>query len=112
MRSRLQIKLDARYKGYPQWEYCINRPERTSKFFQAGTRYESMQIFFQWRRWCWETWGPSKELSEWLDDATTPRTVIAPEDHNPHWCWLNDQFATRIYLRTDAELTLFLLRWA
>ena len=110
MKSRLHTKLDARYKGYPQWTYCVNRPERTSIFYRAGTRYESMQIFFQWRRWCWETWGPSKELYEWLDDMT-PRQV-GIEDHNDHWCWLNDQYSTRIYLRTDAELTLFLLRWA
>lgn len=112
MKSRLQTKMDARYKGYPDWQYFIGRPERTSRFFHTPTRYASMQIFLQWRRWCWETWGPSKELTEWLDDVITPRTVVAPEDHNLHWCWVNDQYSTRIYLRTDSELTLFLLKWA
>lgn len=110
MSIKLYTKMDARYKGYPSWQYFISRPFRHGRT-NYPTRYESMQIFFQWRRWCWQTWGPSKELADWLED-TVPRPNVTPEDHNQHWAWVSDSTNTRIYLRGDAELTMFLLRWS
>lgn len=110
MSKKIYIKLDARYTGYPNWKYFVPRPNRTS-LMGAATRYESMQLFNSWREWCWDTWGASKELSDWQDDMI-PRPDIEPVAKNDHWCWVNDTNTTRIYLCDDAELVLFLLKWA
>jgi len=111
MSKNMFVRMDARYTGYPSWQLFIPRPTRQLGQVNYPTRYESMQTFFQWRRWCWSTWGPSKELSDWLDDCITRHNVV-PEDQNPHWCWINDKVNTRIYLRGEQELTAFLLKWA
>jgi len=71
---------------------------------------ESYQKFYEWRNWCWQTWGPSKELQHWLEDLRNPNQLAV--SHNEQWCWQNDEYATRIYLRTDKELSIFLLKWS
>jgi hypothetical protein len=111
MSKNIFVRMDARYTGYPSWQFFIPRIKRQTGKTNTPTHYESMQVFFQWRRWCWTVWGPSKELSNWLDDCI-PRPTIAAEDQNPQWCWVNDKNSTRIYLRGDQELTAFLLKWA
>ena len=110
MSKKIYIELDARYKGYPYWKYLVPRPNRTS-FMGVTTRYESVQIFHAWRKWCWVTWGPGKELSDWQEDQID-RNGIDAVSSNDHWCWVNDATCTRIYLHSDAELVMFLLRWA
>ena len=107
--KKMYVTLDGRHKGHPTWKYCVPRPTRNHG--QYPTRFESMQHFFDWRNWCWATWRPSKELDEWLD-GTIQRSGITPVSQNPNWCWTCDTHSQRIYLRGDAELTLFLLKWA
>jgi hypothetical protein len=110
MSKKIYIELDARYKGYPSWKYFVPRPNRIS-LMGTMTRYDSTQLFHSWREWCWQTWGASKELQDWHDDLTTrPNSNMV--SHSENWCWINDSTSTRIYLRGDAELVLFLLRWA
>lgn len=101
-------KLDKRNTGFGHWTYYINRPSRNS-LISYPSLYESQQIFFAWREWCWQTWGPSKELVDWLEDTRQTTEAVS---HNKHWCFQNDQYSTRIYLRTDKELSMFLLRWS
>jgi hypothetical protein len=101
--------MDARFKGFPIWKYYVARPLRGSNTVGITTRYESYQLFHAWREWSWSTWGPSKEIGDWLEDIKHPHLATS---HNASWCWLNDGNDSRIYLRTDAELTLFLLRWS
>ena len=94
------IKLDKRHTGEVHFDYYIpfNR-------YSNGTNNQSFYIY---RNWCWETWGSSKELVYWLKDEKYP---IIPVSHNDHWCWQNDEYATRIYLSTEKELSIFLLKW-
>lgn len=106
-KNKLFKKLDKRNTGHNHWGYYINRPKR--HYNSTFTLHQSQQVFFNWREWCWSTWGPSKELVDWLEDR---RQTTEPVSHNEHWCFQNDQYATRIYLRTDKELSLFLLRWS
>lgn len=54
-----------------------------------------------WREWCWKTWGPSRELL-W---ATTTCNPI------PCWAWDTEFRHRRLYLKSDAELTLFQLKF-
>jgi len=103
--------LDRRHTGYPQWQYYIERPLRYNYFSMSITRYESLQLFNQWRVWCWETWGASKELHEWIEDIK--HSAITPVAHNESWCWVHEVNGnSRIYLRGEPELTLFTLKWA
>lgn len=106
-KNRLFKKLDKRNTGFGHWMYYINRPKRY--YNSAFTLHQSQQVFFGWREWCWKTWGASKELVDWLEDKRQTTELVS---HNEHWCFQNDQYATRIYLRSDKELSLFLLRWS
>jgi hypothetical protein len=90
-------KLDRRHSGYGTWLAFVSRP------FGSGGR----QTFLEWREWCWATWGPSKEISEF----TRLDLFDGVASSNPHWCWQNDQQNTRLYFKTDLEATMFALRW-
>jgi hypothetical protein len=96
-------KLDRRHTGYGHFTYYVK--PRVSYL-----EYNNKQTFHEWRDWCWETWGSSKEIDEWLRDIRT-RTLAKSVSHNEHWVWQNDEHSCRIFLRTDAELALFLLKW-
>ena len=98
--SKKFFKLDGRHTGFRHFAYYI-----PLKY----TIDINDQIFYLYRNWCWETWGPSKELVYWLEDIRHP--MILPVSHNAHWAWQNDEYATRLYLRTEKELSIFLLKW-
>lgn len=97
-------KLDKRNTGWRDWKYWVEMPSE-----YGVSAYTHHQIFHEWREWCWATWGASKELTEWMEDCHYPDQELC---HNPRWCWTNDNFNTRIYLHSDAEVTHFLLRWS
>lgn len=93
-------KLDKRNNGFSKFKYSVTSISLYS------------QEFYEIRKWMWDTWGASKELKEWMIDS---RVVLASAEaiscQNEHWCWQNDEYARRLYLRTDKELVLFRLRW-
>jgi len=97
-------KLDRRHNGGLFWKYYITLPNRS---FPRNER-EPMNNFFQMREWAWQTWGPSKELLEWMADRTNESALC----QNEHWAWQSDKYHTRLYLRTDKELSFFMLRWS
>jgi hypothetical protein len=82
-------KLDRRFAGYNNFKYC-------SEFARV-----EVQKFQDIRIWCWDTWGPSCELSKY--------TKL--DIQNPAWCWASTEWYTRIYFATDAEYSWFLLKW-
>lgn len=97
-------KLDKRNKGHEYFKYYI---KTTYPISPKDPNYHEL------RSWMWKTWGPSKELVEWLDDdnekhRTTPKPLFC---QNEHWCWQNDEYYSRLYLRGDAELVVFKLKW-
>lgn len=105
------VKTNGKYNSYPDFLYNIT----VEYGRRSPSRNESIimkQDWFAVREWCWETWGPSKELEDWLIDR---QLAINEMDklvgHNVHWCWQNNQYASRIYLATDKELNWFKLRW-
>lgn len=102
-------KIDGRHSGYGQWSYYVKRP---MAFSSITNRYGSQQLFHSWFTWCWETWGPSKPLKLWYIDFDLNGDVYQDAvSHNEHWCWEMDDKQQRIFLRTDNEFSLFLLRW-
>ena len=94
------ITLDGRHKGSTCWKYFVDCP----------TGLASRQRFFEWRNWCHSTWGDSKELDEILNDKTSI-TKYDPISNNKHWCW-HTVSKYRLYLKSDEELSYFLLRWS
>ncbi len=93
-------KLDGRYTGSDFFQYCI----------QSNSLYN--KEYYDIREWCWETWGPSKELNYWLlDNKITLGLDEKVGSQNQHWCWQNDTYSRRLYFRTDKELVLLKLRW-
>lgn len=94
-------KLDRRHTGYLLWQYYVER------VYTVPYR-EAKRLFFDWREWCWEQWGPSKELNNFEYNDL----FDGMHSSNPHWCWLNDSnHRCRIYLRTEQEASMFTLKW-
>lgn len=101
-------KLDKRNNGYGMFEYYVNprHPPTMNATMNVGRRDD---MYHEVRQWCWETWGPSKELGEWANVYAMNRTDSPCQ--NEFWCWQNDSYARRIFLRTEKELILMKLRW-
>lgn len=105
-------KLDGRNTGHTYFKYSV---QVYSDYLLFKNRAVD-NYFFEMREWCWQTWGSSKELDEWLSDKpfTTTNIIVPvePKCQNVHWCWKNESNSkNRIYLRDDAELVMLKLRW-
>lgn len=94
--------LDGRYLGHEVFNYSIT------------LRYnvDSETDFVKVREWCWNVFGPSREIDLCLD----PRYNQALGDprwswHSPRTSYMNSRPRPRIYLATDREAAEFLLRW-
>jgi hypothetical protein len=97
-------KINKRFKGAGHWEYLISVPHYR----------DSRELFFEMREWCWNTWGPSKEISDWMEDTNSD--LYTPVSFNQSWCWSHDSgtphgVTHRLYIRGEKELVLFKLRW-
>ena len=90
-------KLDKRNTGYGKFKYAVTSTSLYAK------------EFYEIRAWMWDTWGASKELKDWMLDFRIALADVGCQ--NEHWCWQNDDYHRRLYLRTDKELVLFRLRW-
>lgn len=96
------IELDGRHNGFKDWKYYVKPP--ITQHYKINK-----QLFFNWREWCWKTWGPSKELT--MFDNTDLFDGV--HSSNAHWCWLNDEHGRcRIYLKTDEDASAFILNWS
>jgi hypothetical protein len=99
-------KLDKRNKGHEYFKYYI----KTS--YPVQTKDPD---YHELRAWMWQTWGPSKELVDWIDDENEKHRLVTYRKNiscqNEHWCWQNDDYYSRLYLTGDDELVLFKLRW-
>ena len=85
-------RLTRQYNGHRHFKYLIQPTDVN----QIITR----QQIAEWREWCWATWGPSRELLWAINGALD---VV--------WAWDTDNGNKRIYLKSDAELVLFQLKW-
>lgn len=106
MNEQLYQKIDGRHTGVGDWAYFTKLPPS----WKSG-RYSIDQIFYKHYAWCWETWGPSKIIHDWYNDID--RGVLKKDAfaHNEHWAYEMRLNGNRIFLRTDVELSLFLLKW-
>lgn len=101
MKSNL-VTLDRRHAGYGIWKYYVNTP--LTQHYRINKN-----LFFKWRTWCWDTWGASKEMTEYsMDDLLIENLDCS----NMHWSWQHDKYAKcRIYLKSDEDASIFVLHW-
>jgi hypothetical protein len=85
-------KLTKQYTGYSYFKYVI----QPDVFGEKNARNQLCEL----REWCHQTWGPSRELVWSID-----------HDKDAKWCWNTEFKQKRIYLKSDAELVLFELKW-
>ena len=85
-------KLTSQYNGHGSYKYIVSPVQ----FDRVAVKEQ----LCEWRAWCWNTWGPSREIL-WALTA----------DHELPWSWDTEHGNKRIYLKTDAELTLFQLKF-
>jgi len=99
---KIKIKrTDKRHTAYDRFKYYVE-----VKNDVWPDRVAVHEKFFELRLWCWETWGPSREVDRYsLDYKDTP-------DKNIHWAWLNDQYRARLYLGGPEDAAFFTLKWA
>lgn len=89
----MQVKrLTRQYNGHTHFKWLV---------VCTGTNeLQQRQELSGWREWCWSTWGPSRELL-WAKTA----------DSVPVWAWDTEHGHRRLYLKSDAELALFQLKF-
>ena len=89
-------KLDRRHTGHQVFKYYVE---------PAGHYIDSIDTLNIWREWAWATWGPGAERDVAARLAVTERREY-------QWAWDTEHGNCRIYLKTDAELSWFSLRWS
>ena len=100
MKTKIK-KLDGRYSGNEYFNYMavVNGPIWPS--------VDTIEHFRNLRQWCWETFGPSCELSEY--------TILSFNDKpvNERWCWHspNSYHGGRILIKNEEDRNWFVLRW-
>jgi hypothetical protein len=96
-------KTDKRMTGYSLFKYYIDiKYDRSDNFDQMP----ALEKFFEIRQWCWETWGPSREVDEFNN-----RSNSWMGDQNVHWAWINDAYRARLYLADTEEAAYITLKW-
>lgn len=115
MKKKLYHKLDARNVGYGHFKYSINA--RDCYLNQFRNSYERIQLFYEFKSFCNDTFGYSKDIFSWIRDIEYDHNTSSEGvrngavSHNKHWAYLHDASRHTIYLLTDDELTIFLLRF-
>ena len=83
-------KLDRRHNGRSWYKYSVS--PNTIDHLRGGELLNAI------RNWCWDTYGPSSEMGYLTKDLA--------------WAWDTEHGNKRIYLKGDAELTLFKLKFS
>lgn len=90
-------RLDRRHKGHVLFSHYIV-PVWSSQL-------RDKIRFFEWRKWCWETWGPGMEREIAIDFGSNYYPV-------GRWAWHTGDGARRLYFQTEKELNWFVLTWS
>lgn len=99
-------KTDKRFAGNDRYKYYV---DIIKSWKESGSVKEE---FFKLRVWCWETWGPSREVDQLGLGGLTGNEGDYIADRNPAWSWINDEHRMRLYLGNKEEAAHFALRWS
>lgn len=100
MNKFIVSKLDRRHAGYSQFTHYI--------VAVWSSRLEDKLQFFEWRKWCWETWGPGIERDIAIELGSKQFEVTRWAWHTGHGA----QQARRLYFASEKELGWFILKWS
>ena len=89
-------KLDRRHKGYNLYTHYITPV--------WSTTLRDKIRFFEWRNWCWRTWGPGMEREQAMQFGSKDYAI-------GRWAWHVDGYSKRIYFASEKELNWFVLTW-
>jgi hypothetical protein len=89
-------RLDRRHKGHSKFSHYIMP-------VWSSTLADKLK-FFEWRTWCWSTWGPGLEREVAIEFGTSI--------HDVKWAWHTNDGAKRIYFASEKELNWFVLTWS
>ncbi len=99
---KIKVKrTDKRHTAFDRYKYYVE-----IKHDDWAERHSVREKFYELRLWCWETWGPSREVDQYSLDYPNPT------DRNTHWGWLNDQYRARLYLAGPEDAAFFTLKWS
>lgn len=82
-------KLDKRHNGKMWYKYSVSP--------NTVDRIRGAELLNEARNWFWATYGPSAEMGYTTKDLV--------------WAWDTEHGNRRIYIKGDAELTLFRLKF-
>jgi len=98
MKSFTITKLDRRHKGIKHFSHYVVP-------VWSSTLADKIK-YFEWRNWCWTTWGPGMEremVLEFGDVIDSPTSI--------KWAWHVDSWGKRLYFASEKELNWFVLTW-
>lgn len=98
-------KTDKRHTGNHEWKYVVIVERRPSTGFGTPAIQQKNEDLNEIREWCWSTMGASCELEFWLNIAD------GSSSKNKRWCWHTNFNNHKIYLRTEADVNWFKLKW-
>lgn len=116
------VKLDGRFTYRKLFGYCI-------KFSDNMARGQGPLHFNSVLEWFRDTYGWSAEIRQydniikWVANSQLMMNQFSsvrlaqgistdrPNHCNPHWSWTNGYDDLRIYVKSDAELNFFQLKW-
>jgi hypothetical protein len=85
-------RLTRQYNGHTHFKYIIQPTEKNILI--------ARNQLADYREFCWQTWGPGRELLA---------SITATPD--ARYAWDSEHGNLRIYLKSDAELMLFELKF-
>jgi hypothetical protein len=89
-------RLDRRHNGHLKFKYSVSPVDRD--FIQSSRDFQAV------REWAWSTYGPSMER-DWA------QSIVHVDKNDLIWAWDTEHGNKRLYLKSDAELTLFQLKF-
>ncbi len=99
---KIKVKrTDKRHTAHGRFAYYVD-----IKRDDWAERHSVQEKFYELRIWCWETWGPSREVDRYNLEYKESL------DNNSHWGWLNDQYRSRLYLGSPEDAAFFTLKWS
>jgi hypothetical protein len=92
--------LDKRFKGYGEF-YCVISLSTSTPF------KENYRKYYEMTKWCCDTWNIGSEIKMYF---------FLPQHYKDDIRWAYEigekSIYNKIYLKSDAELVAFSLRWS
>lgn len=96
-------RVDRRFNGHGYFKYIVTPTYR--RVDSTWLYITSRQQFQEWREWCRDAFGPGMER-DWACGLMHQNKLPSQS-----WAWDTEHRNKRLYLRDDAELVLFELKF-